>query len=173
MAQMGVKTTTIAEADVMLERETDPLINDRPATGKSSRGEAKPSPPLPAGGQDIIWTNVVIITVLHVLAVKVFFSYIFSLQFKTLVWGEYKRGIRIGVGYARIKSVFRPTTPGVGRAQTIKSVRKLRHPLFRPKPRTSAKFLSQRFCHVHGPTVTRDTEADDRPEDFRLTVEYF
>lgn len=87
MAQMGVKTTTIAEVDVMLKQETDSLINDRSATGKSSRGDAKPPPP--ARGQDIIWTNVVIITLLHVLAVKFFFAYILHLQLKTLVWGEY------------------------------------------------------------------------------------
>lgn len=98
MVQMGVKTTTIAEVDVLLKQETDLLNNDRPVTGKPSRGDAKPSPLLPASGQEIIWTNVVIITLLHVLAVKCCFTYIITLQLKTFVWSKYTPELAQGHG---------------------------------------------------------------------------
>lgn len=39
--------------------------------------------------QPIIWTNVILITLFHILAVYMFFSYLWYLKYLTIVWGKY------------------------------------------------------------------------------------
>lgn len=92
---MGSKTTTIAEADVLLREELDLLQKSRPhAFEKKEEGarggdEEGPAAALQDSGQEIIWTNVVLITALHVLAVYILYAYTFSTKIQTIAWGEW------------------------------------------------------------------------------------
>lgn len=85
MVQMGAKTTTIIETEMLLKQEmkqwkTEEQVEEK----KTCKVE-----PIPNSRQEIIWTNVVLITILHVLAVKFFFSHLVYLQYKTLIWGKF------------------------------------------------------------------------------------
>lgn len=86
MVQMSAKTTTIVEAEMLLKQEKDLLKNDQPVAEDTAKTyDAKPLKPV---RQEIIWINVVAITLLHIIAVKCFFSYMLHLQLKTILWSE-------------------------------------------------------------------------------------
>ncbi|XP_003247697.1 acyl-CoA Delta(11) desaturase isoform X2 [Acyrthosiphon pisum] len=90
MVQMGAKTTTITECD-MLQQETH-LLKDgqnEQVTTNYDREESQ----FPVSKQEIIWTNVVFITLLHVLFVYCFCNYFFSTKWQTYVWSFIVGGI--------------------------------------------------------------------------------
>jgi hypothetical protein len=87
MVQMSVMTTTITEAN-MLQRETKPLRNVQEEETKT-----RDEDPLPVSKQEIIWKNVIMITVLHILAVIGIITSINSIKYQTAIWGEFCLGI--------------------------------------------------------------------------------
>lgn len=76
MVQMSVTRTTVTEVD--------PPKNV-PEDEKKTREED----PLPAAQQDIIWKNVIMITLIHVLAVITFITHLPSIKYQTCIWGEF------------------------------------------------------------------------------------
>lgn len=86
MVQMGVKTTTITKADMLIKQEMNLLKNDQHEEVKKTRND---EPQLSANRQEIIWTNVIFITLIHILAVTSFFCFMTTTQTKTIVWGEF------------------------------------------------------------------------------------
>lgn len=86
MVQMGVKTTTITKADMLLKKDTDLLKNDQHEEVKKTRND---EPRLSVNSQEIIWTNVIFITLIHIMAVTSFFFFMTTTQTKTIVWGEF------------------------------------------------------------------------------------
>ncbi|XP_022168651.1 acyl-CoA Delta(11) desaturase-like isoform X2 [Myzus persicae] len=91
MVQMGAKTTTITESD-MLQQETYLLKNDQKEQ-KTTNYDGEQSAQFPVNKQEIIWMNVVFITLLHVLAVYCFCNYFFSTKWQTYVWSFIVGGI--------------------------------------------------------------------------------
>lgn len=87
MVQMGSKTTTIAEADI-LRQEVDLLHKPRQDDGdeKARRDDHREEPP--DTEQQIIWSNVVLIAALHALAVYALYEYTLSTKMLTILWGE-------------------------------------------------------------------------------------
>lgn len=87
MVQMGTKTTTITEAHI-LQQEIDLLKNVQKEDNTSYADEEVPL--LSANNkQQIIWKNVILITILHVLAISCFYSCVLYSKFQTIVWGEF------------------------------------------------------------------------------------
>lgn len=96
MVQMGSKTTTIAEADV-LRQEVDLLQrprrddydddDDYDKDAKARRDDRRAEPP-DTEQQQIIWSNVVLITALHALVVYALYEYTLSTKIQTILWGE-------------------------------------------------------------------------------------
>lgn len=84
MVQMGAKTTTITEAH-MLQQEMDLLKNLQKEDKKSYNEEVSK---LPDSKQQIIWKNVILITLLHVMAVSCFYSCALHTKYQTIIWGE-------------------------------------------------------------------------------------
>lgn len=84
MVQMGAKTTTITEADVAAGQQRDVTKTGLKDNEKLSRNGNRREP----GQQQIIWRNVVLITLIHVLAVKSLYSYIGTTKYLTIIWGE-------------------------------------------------------------------------------------
>lgn len=86
MVQMGTKTTTITEVDI-LQQEINLLKNIRKEEENTCTKQcSQPS----TSKQEIIWTNVVFITFLHILAVVGFYSYISTTKMQTIIWGKFR-----------------------------------------------------------------------------------
>ncbi|XP_026808731.1 acyl-CoA Delta(11) desaturase-like [Rhopalosiphum maidis] len=90
MVQMGAKTTTITESD-MLQQEMDLLKNVQKEQKTTSYDEEQSQSPV--SKQEIIWTNVVFITLLHVASVYCFCNYFFTTKSQTYVWAFIVGGI--------------------------------------------------------------------------------
>lgn len=99
MVQMGAKTTTITESD-MLQQETYLLKDDQKELETTNYDEEESK--FPVSKQEIIWTNVVFITLLHVLSVYCFCNYFFSTKWQTYVWSEYDLRLNKNVHVARM-----------------------------------------------------------------------
>lgn len=82
MVQMGAKTTTITEAD--LARQEMDLMKNFEKEEEKSQNEG----PLSISKQEIIWSNVILITFIHILAVKCLYSYTGTIKLLTIIWGE-------------------------------------------------------------------------------------
>lgn len=91
MVQTGAKTTTITEAHVA-RQEMDLMKNVQKVEEKTRGDEVGP---VPDSKQEIIWSNVVIIVLIHVLAVKCTYSYIGTIKLLTIIWGEFHLSIII------------------------------------------------------------------------------
>lgn len=85
MVQMGAKTTTITETDVV-RQEMDLMKNVQKSDKKPYDDGLSP---IPESKQEIIWTNVILITILHLLAVNALFTYMITARYMTIVWGEF------------------------------------------------------------------------------------
>lgn len=84
MVQMGAKTTTITETN-LVRQEIDLMKNTQKGDKKSYDDGLSP---IPDSKQEIIWTNVILITILHILAVNALFTYMITAKYMTIVWGE-------------------------------------------------------------------------------------
>lgn len=83
MVQMGAETTTITESD-MLQQEMEPVKNVENEEQKTSYDGEQPQ--FPVNKQEIIWINVVSITLFHALAVYCFWNYFMITKFQTYLW---------------------------------------------------------------------------------------
>jgi len=88
MVQTVAKTTTITESDMLQQQETCLLENDQKER-KTTNYDGEQSAQLPVSKQEIIWMNVVFITLLHVLSVYCFYNYFFTTKWQTYLWCEY------------------------------------------------------------------------------------
>lgn len=83
MVQMSTKTTTITKEADILRQETD-FLRSVQKDEKKTHDQG----PLPVSKQEIIWSNVILITFLHVLAVMCIYSYMTTTKFQTIIWGK-------------------------------------------------------------------------------------
>lgn len=86
---MGAETTTVTEAD-MSRKEIDQM-NDRVRKQEARQQEMdgeKESSRLPESKQEIIWFNVILITIFHILAIRGLF-YLPYAKYQSIIFGEY------------------------------------------------------------------------------------
>lgn len=92
MVQMGAETTTVTEAD-MSRQEMDQM-ND--TVRKHETDGEKKSSQLPESKQEIIWSNVILITLLHVLAIRGLL-YLPYTKYQSIIFGKYPCIRRVSV----------------------------------------------------------------------------
>jgi len=93
MVQMGAKTTTITESD-MLQQEMD-LLKNVQKEKKSTSYDGDQLQFDAVSEREIIWKNVVFIALLHVMAVYCFCIYFFTTKSLTYFWGKYNLHVMI------------------------------------------------------------------------------
>lgn len=83
MVQMGAMRTTITETE-MLQQEMEPLKNVMEEEVTTLDKDS-----LPVSKQEIIWKNVIMITLLHILAVISFITHVTCIKYQTIIWGKF------------------------------------------------------------------------------------
>ncbi|XP_050437283.1 acyl-CoA Delta(11) desaturase-like [Adelges cooleyi] len=97
MVQMGAETATVTEVDMLqdmhLMKNAEKLHEAQEDNDSENERTSKPAPLSSDKQQEIIWSNVVLITLFHLLAVAALFTYLSSTKLPTIVWGVIIGGI--------------------------------------------------------------------------------
>lgn len=95
---------------MMSDRKGDPDLNFLEISGLvSTTTKEQDVKPKESKRQPIIWTNVILITLFHVLATYMFFAYVFDIKMLTITWGRWKifdRTIIYGDSFLEINFFF-------------------------------------------------------------------